>query len=62
MARRQRDQLHAAGDEQCFGTDEECIGPLFHKRRKGHIDVAIRAGVDDFDLPPRSPKPPSAIP
>ena len=49
---RQRDELHAPGDEQRVGTDQECIGPLFHKRRKGRIDVAICAGGDDFDLPP----------
>ena len=52
MTRRQRDELHATGDEQHIGTDQECIGPLFHERRKGRIDVAIRTGGDDFDLPP----------
>src|SRR3954469_15651009 len=52
MARRQRDQLHATGDKQRLGTDQKGISLLFQQCRKGHIDFAIRAGVDDFDLPP----------
>jgi hypothetical protein len=33
-------------------ADQECIGPLFNKRRKGRVDVNIFAGGNDFDLPP----------
>ena len=51
MARRQRNELNTTADEQCVGTDQKCIGPLFHECPKGRIDVALRAGGDDFDLP-----------
>src|SRR3954469_24698128 len=46
-----RSVFSATADEQCVGTDEECVGPLLHECRKGCIDAAIRAGGEDFDLP-----------
>ena len=52
IARSQRDELHAKGDEQRFGTDHQCIDPLFDKRREGRVDFSICAGGDNFDLPP----------
>ena len=52
MTRRQRDQLHAAVDEQCLGTDQEAVNPLLHQRRKGRIDFAICAGSNDFEVLP----------
>src|SRR5262249_39337110 len=52
MAHRQRDKLHATGDEERFRADKKCIGPFFDKRCKGSVDVCICARGDDFGLPP----------
>jgi hypothetical protein len=54
MTRCQRDELYPTGDEQRMGADEEReerIHPFVQKCRKSLIDVAIRPGGDDFDLP-----------
>ena len=34
------------------GADEEGVGPLAHKRRKGRLDLAAGAGVENLDLQP----------
>jgi hypothetical protein len=32
---------------------QECIGSLFRKGRKSHVDLAIAAGREDFYLEPQ---------
>ena len=52
MARRQGGKLHPPAGEKGVGADEKRVGPLAHKRREGHIDLAAGAGVEDLDLQP----------
>jgi hypothetical protein len=40
VVRRQSEKLLAPGNEQRIGTDQKTARPLFHKSRKGGIDVA----------------------
>ena len=44
VAHRQHGELDATADEQRVGTNQECVGPILHKARKGRIDLAIGAG------------------
>ena len=53
VARGEREKLRAAGDKQRFGTAQKCIDPLIHKRRERCIDLAVGAGRNDSDVPPK---------
>ena len=37
--------------EELVRTDENCVDPLLLKACKGRLDVPIRTGVNDLDLP-----------
>ncbi len=52
VAHRQRRQLDAAVGKKDVRTDQKCVSPHLHEARKGHIDLAIGAGGEDFNLPP----------
>jgi hypothetical protein len=51
VARRKRCEVHAVGDEQHVGVDNEPVGPPSHKNRESRVDVAFSLGAEDFDLP-----------
>ena len=50
MARRQKGKLHTSAVEERIAGDEKRVGPLAREGRKGRIDFAAGAGVDDLDL------------
>jgi hypothetical protein len=50
MASRQHDKLRGAGEEKCIGHHQERIGAHLDQLRKGRIDVANGAGIQDVDL------------
>jgi hypothetical protein len=52
VVRRKRNELHSTVVEQWGGTYQKRINRLLRKTRKGRIDVAAGAGVEDFDLLP----------
>jgi hypothetical protein len=52
VASGKRDELDATGAEQDLRSNQQRIGPLLRKSRKGSIDVEIGGGAEDFDLPP----------
>jgi len=52
MASRQHHKLRGARDEERIGRDQKCIGAHLDQLRKGRIDVATGAGIQDVDLLP----------
>ena len=64
MARRERNDLIAPADKKSARTDEERTGPLPHRVRKRHVEVAEGAHVQHNKLQPervRSPAPGSPV-
>src|SRR5262249_1637481 len=57
MVSRQRNKLYAAAVGKRAGTDQDRINWLLRKARKGRIDLATTAGVEDFDSLPTESKP-----
>jgi hypothetical protein len=51
MSRRQRRDLHTTVGKQTVGSHQERFDSLLHQGRKGIIDLAIGAGIENFDLP-----------
>src|SRR5262249_31084110 len=52
MPRCQRGKLNAPAIEERIGADHERTGSLAHQRRKGSLDLAAIARLDDVDLNP----------
>src|SRR5215510_13248589 len=46
------DYLHSASDEQRLGTNQEGVYIPFCNVRECRVNVTVRSGGDDFDLPP----------
>src|SRR5262245_57975168 len=44
--------LHSASDEQRFRTNQEAVYMPFCKGRECRVNITVRSGSDDFDLPP----------
>ena len=44
--------MDTAAAEECVRGDEEGIGSFVRKRRKGGVNLSIRADVDGLDLEP----------
>jgi hypothetical protein len=44
--------LHPTAEIQRIGVDHDRLGALVQKDRKGRVDLAIGAGIQNFDLPP----------
>jgi hypothetical protein len=52
MASGQNNKLRDASEEQRIGGDQECSVAHLGQRRKGRIDLANGAGIQDRDLLP----------
>ena len=50
---RQRGDLNATLLPPRALAEHKCVNPLLRKTLKGRIDLAIRIGIENFDLPPK---------